>query len=143
MDYRYNCQCSKDKLKEIREFVTEVLHKYNLSEVKINELVLAVDEVCANLIIHSHNCNPQESFEIKIDVNKKEGIAFYIIDNGKIGFNLNHYKEPSLNELIKKQKKGGVGLILVKRIMDDIQFKCSPERNVCRLFKKLKIHPTS
>ena len=143
MDYRYNCQCSKDKLKEIREFVTEVLHKYNLSEVKINELVLAVDEVCANLIIHSHNCNPQESFEIKINVNKKEGITFYIIDDGKIGFNLNHYKEPSLNELIKKQKKGGVGLILVKRIMDDIQFKCSPERNVCRLFKKLKIRPSS
>ncbi len=143
MDYRYNCQCSKDKLKEIREFVTEVLHKYNLSEVKINELVLAVDEVCANLIIHSHNCNPQESFEIKIDVNKNEGITFYIIDDGKIGFNLNQYKEPSLNELIKKQKKGGVGLILVNRIMDDIQFKCSPERNVCRLFKKLKIHPTT
>ncbi len=143
MDYRYNCQCSKNKLKEIREFVTDVLHKYNLSEVKINELVLAVDEVCANLIIHSHNCNPQESFEIKIDVNKNEGITFYIIDDGKIGFNLNQYKEPSLNELIKKQKKGGVGLILVNRIMDDIQFKCSPERNVCRLFKKLKIHPTT
>ncbi|MCZ6520258.1 MAG: ATP-binding protein [Bacteroidetes bacterium] len=143
MDYRYNCQCSKEKLKKIREFVSEVLHKYNLTEVKINELVLAVDEVCANLIIHSHNCNPQESFEIKINVNKKEGITFYIIDDGKIGFNLNQYKEPSINELIKKQKKGGVGLILVKRIMDDIQFKCSPERNVCRLFKKLKIHPTS
>jgi len=143
MDYRYNCQCSKEKLKKIREFVSEVLHKYNLSEVKINELVLAVDEVCANLIIHSHNCNPQESFEIKINVNKKEGITFYIIDDGKIGFNLNQYKEPSINELIKKQKKGGVGLILVNRIMDDIQFKCSPERNVCRLFKKLKIHPTS
>ena len=137
MDYRYNCQCSKEKLKKIREFVSEVLHKYNLTEVKINELVLAVDEVCANLIIHSHNCNPQESFEIKINVNKKEGITFYIIDDGKIGFNLNQYKEPSINELIKKQKKGGVGLILVKRIMDDIQFKCSPERNVCRLFKKL------
>ncbi|MCZ6899981.1 MAG: ATP-binding protein, partial [Bacteroidetes bacterium] len=58
MDYRYNCQCSKEKLKKIREFVSEVLHKYNLTEVKINELVLAVDEVCANLIIHSHNCNP-------------------------------------------------------------------------------------
>ena len=143
MDYRYNCQCSKEKLKKIREFVSEVLHKYNLTEVKINELVLAVDEVCANLIIHSHNCNPQESFEIKIDVNKNEGITFYIIDDGKIGFNLNQYKEPSLNELIKKQKKGGVGLILVNRIMDDIQFKCSPERNVCRLFKKLKIHPTT
>ena len=138
MQYKFNTSCSKDKLKEIRLFVSKVLNKYNIPEVKKNELILAVDEVCANLIIHSHNCNPKESFKLMIDIDHSKGITFDIIDQG-IGFNIAKYREPSINEIKEKRQKGGMGLILVKRIMDNIEFKCGPDKNVCRMFKKIKI----
>lgn len=137
MNYRYKACCSKQKLKEIRDFVTAVLQKYHLSDVETNNLVLAVDEICANLIIHSHDCNPSEYIELLINVKENEGITFEIYDYG-IGFNPNRYQEPSLKEIVKEKKKGGIGLMLVKRIMDDVEFKSDSRQNVCRLYKKFK-----
>ena len=136
MQYRFETNCSKNKLKEIRVFVSEVLNNYSISEVDKNELVLAVDEVCANLIIHSHNCNETEHFDLIINVEKSFGITFEIIDKG-VGFNLQKYQEPSIKEIIKKKQKGGVGLLLVKRIMDTIEFRHEAGGNTCRLFKKM------
>ena len=89
-------------------------------------------------MIHSHSCNPKESIEIIIKVEKGLGVTFNIIDKG-IGFNINEYKEPSIDELIKKQRKGGIGLILVKKIMDEIEFKSTSGLNTCRLFKKISV----
>ena len=134
--FKYKVPCRKDKLCEIRTFVSEVLAKYNISEVEVNKLVLAVDEVCANLMIHSHKCDPKEQLELFILINKDNSIVFEITDKG-IGFNLTEYKEPSLQDVIRKKKKGGIGLMLVRRIMDDIQFESKRNQNTCRMFKKL------
>lgn len=136
MIYNYKVKCSKDKLREIRGFVTEVLQNYSLSEIEISKLVLAVDEVCANLMIHAHNCNPKETIELSIDVKENECITFEILDKG-VGFNICNYKEPTISEVLRKKKKGGIGLMLVRRIMDHIEFKRETNKNVCRLYKKI------
>lgn len=136
MIYKFKTSCSKEKLREIRKFVIGVLEEYGLSDVDINKLVLAVDEICANLIIHSHNCNAEEFIELRIKIKKGEGITFEITDQG-IGFNASNYAEPDLKDIVKQKKKGGVGLLLVKRIMDNIEFKSENSHNTCRLYKKL------
>ncbi|MTI19439.1 ATP-binding protein, partial [Fulvivirga sp. RKSG066] len=71
MKYSYKVPCKKEKLRSIRDFVREVLEKHGLSEIDVSTLVLAIDEVCANLMIHSHGCNPKESIELQIKVNKE------------------------------------------------------------------------
>ena len=119
MNYSYKVPCAKERLKDIREFVAEALGNHGLSEVQINTLVLAIDEVCANLIIHAHHCNPKETIEVDILVDGHE-ITFDIIDKGN-GFDINQYKKTNLEEIIREKKKGGIGLILVKKIMDDIE----------------------
>jgi serine/threonine-protein kinase RsbW len=136
MKYKFKASCSKHKLKEIRQFVEEVLSHYDLSEGEIHKLVLAVDEVCANLMIHSHKCNPSENIELFIHVKENEGIIFEICDKG-LGFNIQNYKEPTLQQIIQEKRKGGVGLILVRHIMDEVQFCCGDDQNICRLFKRL------
>lgn len=135
MNYKYKVKCKKNKLKEIREFVTGVLQTYALTEIEINKMVLAVDEVCANLIIHSYNCDPKETIELSIDV-ENDCITFEIIDRG-LGFNICNYKEPTLTEVVKEKKKGGIGLMLVRRIMDDIEFRRETGQSVCKLSKKI------
>ena len=135
---KYNCKvpCTKDQLKEIRGFVNNSLGQHGLSDVDISALVLAIDEVCANLIIHSHKCNPKEHIEIIINVGPHNGVEFKIVDEG-IGFDINEYDEPTIDDLIQAKRKGGIGLILVKKIMDDIDFIKSKNKNTCRLFKKI------
>lgn len=138
MKYCYKVPCKKEKLREIRGFVKEVLDKHGLSEIDVSTLVLAIDEVCANLIIHSHECNPKDSIELEIKFDKNQILTFSIIDSAEI-FNINDYEEPSLEDIIKKQRKGGIGLILVKRIMDDIQILSKNKKYICRLTKKISL----
>ena len=136
MNYNYKCACSKDKLSEIRDFVAEVLQKHGIADVQISTLVLAVDEVCANLIIHGHKNNPEDFIEIAIKVDENNQITFDIIDKGD-AFDISNYSEPSLGEIIRRKRKGGVGLILVRKIMDDIKLINDKGQNICRLIKKV------
>ena len=135
MTYNLNISCTKDRLREIRQFVSDILIRHSFPEAESNKIILAVDEVCANLIIHSNHCNPTETLQLQVDYHSDK-IIFEIFDHGE-GFNLSEYKEPSMDDLIKARRKGGVGLLLVKRIMDDIQFIRRSGKNVCRLVKNL------
>jgi serine/threonine-protein kinase RsbW len=140
MNYSFKVPCCKDKLQSIRDFVKNILDHYDLSEVDTHQLVLAVDEVCANLMIHSHHCNPDESIELLISVDEKNGITFEIRDEGA-GFNITDYREPDLKDIIGTRRKGGVGLMLVRRIMDHIEFDCCAKKrhNVYRLRKTISL----
>lgn len=140
MKYSLKVPCSKSKLKTIRAFVDETLGQYSISDVDLNMLVLAVDEICANLIVHSYNTSTSsDCIELHINVEENEGIAFEIVDRNNEGFNIINYKEPMLKELVKSRRKGGLGLMLVKRIMDEVQFKSSGSGNVCRLYKRIPL----
>ena len=136
MKHRIIIPCEKEKLESVRIFVQRQLDTYGLSEIESHKLVLAIDEVCANMIIHSNNCDPNESLELEMKFKKNENIIFVIRDKGE-SFDINAYKEPSMQEIISSKRKGGLGLMLVKRIMDKIEFTTENNYNICRLTKKL------
>lgn len=135
MIYRFKTQCAKDNLKDIRHFVEECLKEHNLPELDVSTIVLAVDEVCANLIIHSHGCDASHELRLRVNVSD-DRIEFDIIDKSEI-FNINDYQAPDLEEIIRTGRKGGVGLILVKRIMDKIEILQGEKHYICRLTKKI------
>ena len=139
MKYFFEIPCKKDSLKDVRGFVWKALSSHGLSEIDISALVLAIDEVCANLIIHSHNCDHRNFVKLEIRVIKGKGIEFYIYDHGT-GFDIANYNEPSIEEIISTRRKGGIGLILVRKIMDKIDFFRNSEQNVCKLFKKADVN---
>ncbi|WP_258102657.1 ATP-binding protein [Marinoscillum sp. MHG1-6] len=128
--------CSKTNLLRIRQFVKDVLGDLDIHELEAHKMVLAVDEVCANLIIHSNQCDPSHQIDISIDHPDKEKIIFIIKDQG-ITFNYNSYVEPDLTDIVSSKRKGGVGLMLVKRIMDKVEFSHDKNCNICRLTKKI------
>ena len=135
MEHSFKISCSKENLKEVRRFVNTVLNGYPISESEKNLLTLAVDEVCANLIIHTHKNNPNEFIVLNIG-RENDTLIFEIIDTGE-SFNLLNYAEKSIDEIVKEKRKGGLGIMLVKRIMDDIRIYNTASQNICRLYKKL------
>lgn len=136
MNYRYNIGCSLENLKGIRDFVRGSLEGHGLSEVTLNEIVLALDEMCSNLMIHAHHCNPEHLLELHINIPKKGNLVFEIIDEGKM-FDINQFEEPDLGNLVHEKRKGGLGIRLVKTIMDNVEYIHLPTKNICRLTKKI------
>lgn len=134
MKFNLKVYCEKSRLKDIRSFVEEKLSSYTSNEVEMNQLILAVDEICANLIIHSNACNASEAINLQVEVDK-EGVTFEISDNG-VEFDFTQYKEPQISDVIKEKKKGGIGLMLVNRIMDKVEFRSKDKHNKCILHKR-------
>lgn len=128
--------CTKKNLKTIRDFVTEYLHALTLSDILMNQIVLAVDEICANLIIHANHEDPKKHIVLTID-KVKDTLHFTISDEG-LAFERANYKEPDIQENIRLGKKGGVGIALVNRIMDKVEFQSDGSQNTCLLYKKIK-----
>ncbi|WP_425390067.1 ATP-binding protein [Ekhidna sp.] len=125
--------CSKEELVKIRQFTSDMLEEQKVPDLQAHKLVLAVDEVCANLIIHANNCNPENQIEFNIDFRPKQ-IVFTFKDKG-VGFDINEYQSPSMEEIVSSRRQGGLGLMLVKRIMDKIEFSTEKNHNICRLIK--------
>ena len=127
--------CDTHQLSSLRDFLNTTLKATGLNEVEILQLILAVEEVCANMIIHSHSCDPDTFIHLKTEMSD-DSITFEITDSGQ-GFNLLEYREPELEEVVKTKRKGGLGIMLVKKIMDKIEFETNGFQNTCRLIKNL------
>jgi serine/threonine-protein kinase RsbW len=135
MNNSIKVNCTKKNLKLIRDFVTEYLNAYALSDILLNQIVLAVDEICANLIIHANQEDPSKFIVLQIQ-KIQSSVNFEIADNG-IAFNQTNYREPNIQEYVKIGKKGGVGIALVNRIMDRVEFKTVNGRNICYMSKEI------
>ena len=136
MKSKLNLSCQTSALSELRSFLQRTLTGFSLSEIEKHQITLAVEEVCANLIIHSHGCNPEDEIQLEVkDLN--EGLIFEITDQG-LAFNLLEYDAPDLKKVMVEKRKGGLGIILVKKIMDKIEFESNNGKNTCRLIKKFR-----
>jgi serine/threonine-protein kinase RsbW len=136
MNYKYKVGCSIENLKGVRDFIRTSLKNHGIAELVISELVLALDEMCSNLMIHAHHCNADEIFELHIFVENNKPLIFELIDDGTV-FDINQFSEPAINNIIHEKRKGGLGIRLVKSIMDKIEYQKRSGRNVCRLTKTL------
>ncbi|QNH62984.1 ATP-binding protein [Hymenobacter sediminicola] len=128
--------CSRHNLKVVRDFVTDYLKAYQLPDLQLNQIVLAVDEVVANLIIHANSEDESQHLDLALDVNNKQ-FGIEIFDDATSSYAPATYHEPDLQEYIRQGRKGGVGMTLVNRIMDRVEFSTQGRRNVCRLYKQL------
>lgn len=137
MNYQYNIGCSLSNLKGIREFVRHSLKHEGVPEVEMSAIVLALDEMCSNLMIHAHHCNPDHLLEMHIEIPSKGKLIFEIIDDGSV-FDINDFHGPDLDNLIHQKRKGGLGIRLVKAIMDNVEYLRRDDKNVCRLTKEIK-----
>jgi len=129
--------CTTENLKEVRQFVNSSLSRYSIPESDLNMIVLAVDEICANRIIHSNNSDKNNTLEVIISDNE-DGLLFNIKDRG-VYYDNTAQSDPNISDLIKEKRKGGIGLMLVRRIMDTIEVKKENDYTTYTLFKRLNL----
>jgi len=128
--------CNKKNLKVVRDFVTDFLAPYDLPEVLLNQITLAVDEITANVIIHSNK--EDDSKFLKLTITPKEDCFLFEIADKGISFDRSSYVEPDVRDFVRIGKKGGVGFALVNRIMDKVEFTSQGSNNICRLYKRVR-----
>ncbi|GAB4489968.1 MAG: hypothetical protein OHK0045_13850 [Raineya sp.] len=136
MKYNLSIKANKQNLKKVRNFLGEVLAELQVSAIEANQLILVVDEILANLIIHSAKNNPIKEIDLSISEEAGE-ITFEIYDYNSPYFDLTQHEDANIKELVKQKRKGGMGLTLVKSIMDEVEVYHEDNTNIWRLQKRL------
>lgn len=121
----------------IREFVNRVGEQSGLDESELAKLELAVDEACANVIEHAYGHNKTEEVTIRATFDEEE-IRIEVLDTGR-GFDPDSIDEAEVARLIEERKTGGLGLRLIRNLMDEVHYEIQPgKKNELRMVKKLK-----
>ena len=128
--------CSRENLQEVRDFVREYLSARQLSEKAINQVVLAVDEVVANFIIHANGEDASQFLDLKLGFDNHD-LNVEIADNSDTIFQPGPHQDPDLRAYIQEGRKGGMGMTLVTRLMDRVEFFTRGNHTVCHLSKHL------
>lgn len=121
----------------IRSFMGQALEKAGFDENEIGMLVLAVDEAVANVNEHAYSGDSSKEVKVRVVI-ETDQVRIEIADTGR-GFDPEAVKQKELRELVEQRKSGGLGLRLIQKIMDDVQYQIVPgEKNELRMVKKLR-----
>lgn len=137
MQDRIRISCSRQNLQQVRDFVREFLLSANRNELIVNQVVLAVDEVLANFIIHANGEDTTQFLDLllvlagqRLDIEIEDHGNTLFLPPGKV-------PTPDLLAYIKQGRKGGMGMALVSRIMDRVEFFERNSHTICHLSKEL------
>ncbi len=133
--YRISIPSRTDHLHEVRSFISDLARAHGFSDDDINKITIAVDEACTNIIKHGYNFSPNHQIDVEVHRNKQQ-FEILISDSGK-QFDPNAVATPDMKEYLTHYRRGGLGLYLMKRIMDKVEFDFHRDRNTLRMVKSL------
>ena len=121
-------------LDEIRDMVAEVARAGGFSEKAIYSLQLAADEAASNIIEHAYEGESDASLFVTCDI-KNDEIIITMRDTGK-PFNPKTVKEPNLKADLSERQIGGLGVYLMRKLMDNVKYESSGAGNLLTMTKR-------
>jgi len=129
--------CQRERLQEVRAFMRKALAPLSLPDTLTYKIILAVDEACANAIIHGNNCDEKKTIHIELNI-EDQMLYIKIQDVGQYSKEkLEAYNKKSIEDRIHDRDKGGLGLKLIHLIMDEVNFYQKGEAHICYLAKAI------
>jgi serine/threonine-protein kinase RsbW len=130
-------QSKTENLSEIRDFVSVNALDAGIPEATVEKIILAVDEACTNIIKHAYQHSPDGKIIIKVEYDK-EKFTVTIIDYGN-SFDPDKVPLPDLQKYYREHRVGGLGMYLMKSLMDDVTYTTVPGKyNQVLLSKKIR-----
>ncbi|MCK4537438.1 MAG: anti-sigma factor antagonist [Candidatus Krumholzibacteria bacterium] len=128
-EFQLEIPADENNLSEVRDFIADICMRAGFTKRETNNTKLAMDEACTNIIKHAYK---DIDGDIKIEVFAEPGrVDINVFDRGK-AFEWSDIKDPDLERYVEIGKKGGLGIYLMNRLMDDLDYKSSEQGN--RLF---------
>lgn len=109
-----------EHLVEVREFLQTCARRAGLPDTDINKVVLAVDEATANIMKHAYGGEPGGEIRFDISADGKR-LEVCITDHGE-GFDPDRIKDPNMAEHVRAGRKSGLGIFLMRQIMDEVTY---------------------
>jgi len=128
-----NVPSRADRLKLIRNAVSETALFCGCQKDMARDIVIAVDEACQNIIRHAYGGSPNGEIELKIC--RGDGELIILLRDFAETIDISKVKPRDLDDI----KPGGLGTHFIREVMDDVEFLTPPldGGNLLRMMKRL------
>ncbi len=114
-------------LDEIREFVGDIARAGGFGDKDVYNIQLAADEAASNIIEHAYEGVFNGLLELSCSV-KGNTITIILVDHGE-SFDPSEIPLPDLKADLSERKIGGLGIFLMRKLMDEVHYEAKPNKN--------------
>jgi serine/threonine-protein kinase RsbW len=123
-----------ENLESMLQFIRNCAEQQGFSKREVNKIQVAAEEALVNVISYAY---PDDGGDVEIRCNAKgaEGLVIEIIDWG-IPFDPLSLPEPDTEAPPEEREVGGLGIHIMRNIMDEVGYKREGDRNILTLVKR-------
>jgi serine/threonine-protein kinase RsbW len=123
-----------NELQSIFSFLKGNWNELNVKDGVQMEMQLSVEELFMNMV--RHNSSADGDIEVLVE-RKEDKIMISLCDFEEVPFDITKAEEIDFEEYFKQKKFGGLGLHLVKELMDEIKFNHSDGISTITMTKQM------
>ena len=135
MHHKFTIDNSLSHVPEVNEFVKNVGGELNMSENDSQNLKLAIEEAVVNVINYAYPVGEKGDITIEATATASS-LRFKIIDRG-VAFAPTDAPDVDTSLTAEERQIGGLGIFLVRQLMDTINYERIDGENVLTLTKKI------
>lgn len=127
-------QASEEKLPEVETFVEQKLEFENCPEKEAGQIAICVEEIFVNIAKYAYTKEPSD---VILGLKYEDDTwTFRFVDHG-IPFNPLERKAPDVGLPVQEREAGGLGIYMVRKMMDEMEYEYKDGRNILTMKKKV------
>ncbi len=129
-------EATPENVDKVTEFVDEMLAEYGCGIREQTAIDVAVDELFSNIAHYAYN--PETGYAtVKVDVVKEPlAVEITFVDNG-VPYDPLAKADPDTTQSIEDRPIGGMGILIVKKSMDAVDYEYKDGKNILTIKKNL------
>ena len=131
----FSCETSVDELERIYGIVDALAEQEELPPDIVFQTKLSLEEVLMNVINHGHDDDEIHQVDISL-TSTSEAFTIEISDDGRPFDPVHDAPEPDTEASIEDRKIGGLGVYLIRELMDEVRYRREDDRNHLVLVKR-------
>jgi anti-sigma regulatory factor (Ser/Thr protein kinase) len=128
-------EATKENLLKVNEFVEMNLEKIECPMKAMMQISVAVEEIYINIASYAYGDAIGQA-EILLDTDTVGQVSITFMDSGT-PYDPLAKEDPDITLSAEERGIGGLGIFMVKKSMDDVQYKYEDGKNILTLVKKV------
>ena len=120
----------------VTEFVITELEQHNCPSKVMYQIEVAIEEIMVNIVSYAE-LNEDEDIEVRCDILEDPlRVVLQFLDGG-IPFDPLAAEDADTSPEALMEREGGLGILLVKKMMDDVSYEYKDGKNTLTILKNL------
>ena len=129
--------CDIARVPELNSFIFSIGEKLKMDSTVISQVQLAVEEAVVNVMNYAYPDHGKRAFVTVKAMSDGHELRFVVIDSG-IPFDPTAKEKADTSLSVEDRPIGGLGIFLVRELMDSINYERVDNRNILLMIKKIQ-----